>query len=141
MRSFPDGLSALQPDDRADHFFQRNSAVLEGVIVVVVVVIIVIRIEEKLVFLCENIGRADIRPRQFDLSRVSERQHILFLILQIPAYFISKIACCFTVTDDARRGADSDGAVVCGNKQADVLFSHSLQGRPQRRMQKPGARQ
>lgn len=53
-------LFRRKPNIWNNHFFQRNSSVLEGIFEVAYIIVIVIRISKEVVFYCKNITRRNI---------------------------------------------------------------------------------
>ena len=83
------GVLAGHADNRNDHFFHADAAVLKGIAVIVDIIVVIIRIAEETVTPGENKGRVDGRYRQAGLFRITKGQHLLSLVIEITAMLLA----------------------------------------------------
>src|SRR5579862_877634 len=111
--SFPEsGGLAGHLNNRNNHFFQADSAMLKGIAVIIYIVIVIIRIAQKAVFFRKNKGGIDGGDRQSDFAWIPEGKHFFWLIMQIASVLVTKIGCGLLISDNLARSFDANASVI-----------------------------
>lgn len=134
-------LHRAECDNRHNHFLERNSTVLERILVVVDELVIVCRIDKVIIFFGNNV--IDVQPvlRQFPVVWIFDENGMFELALQVASVFVAQVCRGFTVADNFGATHATDAAMVSGNEDGYALFSKRFEHAQKCRVLKPSLRQ
>ena len=113
-------------NDRNNHFFEADAAVLEGVAVIVDVVVIVVGVAQEAIIFGEDEGGVHIRYGQACLAGVAESQYIFRVKVEVAAMLVAQVGGGLFVADHFMRRVHPYTAMVCCQHQLHFLFEFPL---------------